>query len=60
MQIRIITKGKKGMCYLYKKLNPISKLDEIKTRAGCKKYNQFICSEHYTNHLFGYFDLKEK
>ena len=43
-----------------KKLNLNSKIDEIKTRTGCKKHKQFICFEHYTSHLLDYFEIKEK
>lgn len=42
------------MCYICKKLTTKAKFDEIKTRTGCKKHNQFNCWEHYTIHLLDY------
>ena len=59
-KLESIGNEKKGMCYIYKKLNPNAKFDNIKTRTGCKRHNLFICSEHYTKHILDYFEIKEK
>ena len=54
-KLESIGNEKKGMCYICKKLNPNAKFDNIKTRAGCKRHNLFICSEHYTKLILDYF-----